>query len=389
MIISKEIRARKIRVDTGWPSITTHYATEIDCQMPKDTFVDIIDIGPYDQEYRIQVPVSYYKEGPKKTIAVCVKPVTGKLEVSKLVEWFEMFRLVGIEDFIIYDADVIGNTKFVFDFYVRLGILDLIAFPFIMALLDHVDGPHMRPVDRYGVYQQSFLVAMQDCFYRYQHHFEYLLFVDLDEILVPSSDISVQHLAHLVHEKYPDAAAFMFLTAWHFEEINVQKQKDSELQTADQYRKYSKVTALLRHSNTGARFWSQGSESRSSIKDLTLLQEGKTVPHRKPTTYMQKHSYATIPLDIQPKSIVYPPHTVTVNFHGAHDVPDIKHGNVRIIDYDKYGYIHHFRGTCLSKFDERACEKLQAKARLDEAVVRYRDRVANRVEEMLGILQMK
>ena len=198
--------------------------------MPKDTFVDIIDIGPYGQEYRIQIPVNYYKEGPKKTIAVCVKPVRGKLEVSKLVEWFEMFRVVGIEDFIIYDTDVMGSTKFVFDFYVRQGILDLIAFPFIMALLDHVDGPHMRPVDRYGVYQQSFLVAMQDCFYRYQHQFEYLLFVDLDEILLPNSDISVQHLAHLVHKQYPNAAAFMFLTAWHFEEINVQKQKDSKLQ---------------------------------------------------------------------------------------------------------------------------------------------------------------
>ena len=46
---------------------------------------------------------------------------------------------------------------------------------------------------------------------------------------------------------------------------------------------------------------------------------------------MQKYCYATIPLDVQPKSIVFPPHTVTVNFHGAHDVPDVKYGNVRIL----------------------------------------------------------
>ena len=351
----REVRARKIRVDNGWPNITSHYATEIDCQVPQGIFVDVIDVGPYGQEYRIQVPVNYYKEQQKKTIAVCVKPVTGKLDVSKLVEWFEMFRLAGIDNFIIYDTDVMGNAKFVFDFYEQMGILDLVPFPFVMALLDHVDGPQMRPVDRYGVYQQSFLVAMQDCFYKYQHHYEYLLFIDLDEVLLPTSDISIPHLARTVHEQFPEAAAFMFLTAWHFDDMNAEIED-----------KHGSQQLSLRHSDTGA-----------------------SVFRNRQSTYMQKHSRATLPLDIQPKSIVYPPHTVTVNFHGAHDVPDIRHGNVRILNYDKYGYIHHFRGPCMSKFDKKACEKLKANTRVDGNIVRYRDQISGKVQGILQLLQMK
>lgn len=337
-------------MDDAWPNITTHYAVEIDCPLPDGTAPETVDIGPRGQDFRIQLPVNYYQSQPKKTVAVCVKPVTGRIDVGKLVEWFELLRLTGVEDFVIYDADVAGTAKFVFEYYVSIGVLRAVSFPFIAALLDHVDGPHMRGVDRYGVYQQSFLVAMQDCFYRFQHKYEYLLFLDLDEVLLPSQNTSIQTLVHTMEQLYPDAAAFMFLTAWHFEELS------PTIQESPEYKSFAVNLSLVNHCKT--------------------------------CLYMQKNAYATFPQDIQPKSIVYPPHTVTVNFHGAHDVPDVKFGNVRILEYDKYGYIHHFRGPCLSKFDPVACRKMQSRNRLDESVIRYRDAVVSSVRRTMDALQL-
>ncbi len=346
----REVPARKIRIDPEWPEITSHYAVEIDCALPPGGGrVRRVAVGPRGEDLSVELPVKVKPEvtpkvNRKKTIAVCVKPVTGRVDVEKLVEWFELFRLIGMEDFIIYDADVMGRARFVFDYYVTLGVLRLVSFPFILALLDHIDGPKMRGVDRYGVYQQSFLVAMQDCFYRYRHRFEYLLFVDLDEVLLPSADVSIQTLARSVHRENPDAAAFMFLTAWHFEELS--------------------------HNST--------SSHNTTASDSS--------PRNAP--YMLSHPWATHPMDVQPKSIVYPPHTVTVNFHGAHDVPDVKHANVRIAVSRDTGYIHHFRGTCVAKFDEKACRKMTSWARLDEALLRYGEKVRQRMRTALDVLQM-
>ncbi len=336
--VLKQIKARKVLVDSGWPNITSHYATEIDCVLPAGTKLNEITVSPAEFEHSLTIPIDNYEyTGPKKSIAVCVKPVTGHIQVPRLVEWFELFQLVGVKDFIIYDLSVMGTARFVFDHYISLGLLKLRAFPFTFALLDHVDGPKMSGPERYGVYQQTYLLAMEDCLYRYQHMYEYLIYVDLDEVMLPKENISIYELAKIMQGLHPQAAAAMFLTAWHFEDFPEQAQNEQ-------------------------------------------------VPSN---LYMQRNAHATIPQNIQPKSIIFTQHTLTVNFHGVKDVPDARHGNIRIWDYDKYGYIHHFRGRCIPKFGKEMCQNIMLEHRQDSVLIRYRDTLQKRVQHVMDILQMK
>ena len=114
----------------------------------------------------------------KKELAVCVKPLSGFLSSSQAIEWFEMLRATGVTDVIVYDVDISGPGRHVMNYYVATGYLRVVKFPYLMSvilLIDHFEKT-VTPTQRYGLYQQVYLISMHDCLYRFAAEFRFVIF---------------------------------------------------------------------------------------------------------------------------------------------------------------------------------------------------------------------
>lgn len=333
------VNARKYHTFSKWPRSTIFYAFNFDCHFKvtiglpgKVSDIELVS----DKGYRLELPVEEtIRLESKRELAVCTKPVSGKLNAIRFVEWIEIQRLAGIEHFIIYLGDVSGQANWVLEYYQQLGVLTVVSFPFYLGVLRQVEPPTINSKQRYGVVQQLHLVAMQDCLYRFRGAYRYLQFLDIDEVMLPvkqtqSWPVVMQDLA----KHYPNAAGFLFNTAWHLEELG-------------------------------------------SVND-------STTPGY---MYMLRYPRASVPSMQQPKSVIVTSRAVSVNYHSVLDVMAKQYGN-QPVSWEKYGYVHHFRGKCTEKLSEADCKKMMADTRLDPVIIRYQDSLDQRVHTVKDFLQL-
>ena len=127
----------------------------------------------------------------KERFAVCVPPVFGNVSASKLVEFFEMMHYLGAEKIFIYVATESRSIQRVLKFYQKKNIAILLPWklPFDDALTMNMKtkaGTNKFMITSIWYKGQS--LAINDCLYRSRLNFEYVLFSDLDEILIPKSN---------------------------------------------------------------------------------------------------------------------------------------------------------------------------------------------------------
>ena len=335
-----EVKAEHTLVDAKWPHWGPIFASHFMCRLPKGLALDTISLVSRDGSARFEdIPVDRaHRLTPRRKLGVCVKPATNALSVPRLVEWFETLRAAGIEDVIMYHADVMGNGRYVLEYYQKLGVLTLVSYPFLLAILERVDTAtaQLSGQDRYAVYQQIYLTALQECLYRFRSSYEHLLFIDIDEVLLPIKDEPLQHTLAKIKKDKPTAAGYLFLTSWHFEDFGAKK----------------------------------------NDKAVDKL-------------YMLKYLESTEPIDNQPKCVVNTDRAELVNFHGVmYTLDDNYHAN-HVVPWQQYGYLHHFRGRCDKKFEKKRCtEELLPRHRPDPVLARYRDRVVAGVSRVIEVIQL-
>lgn len=336
-----ESKAKHSIVDASWPHWGPIFACRFSCKIPEGSRIPKhIQLTSSDGKIQSQeMPIaSGANSHPQKTLAVCVKPMTGQLKVIRLVEWFETLRAAGIEQFIMYHTDVGGNGRYVLEYYQQIGILNLVSYPYLFSVLERVDTlkANLNGQDRYAVYQQVYLAAMQDCLYRFQKSFKHILFMDLDEVLLPTKNESLVSMLAKIDAFRNDTAGYIFLTAWHFEEFGAKKDD-------------------------------------KGVEDF----------------YIQKYVESTEPIDNQPKCITNTDLADSVNFHGVLTTRGDKFKINTIIPWAEFGYLHHFRGRCDEKFEKKQCdEELLPKHRQDPVLLRYRDQVLSNTRKVMGIIQL-
>lgn len=84
-------------------------------------------------------------------------------------EWLEFHRLMGVEKFYLYDNESTDNTKEVLEPYIKSGLVDYTYWP--------------------GKKQQ--MVVYADCIRRHKDDTRWLALIDLDEFLLPATDMSI------------------------------------------------------------------------------------------------------------------------------------------------------------------------------------------------------
>jgi hypothetical protein len=120
---------------------------------------------------------------------VCVSPLYGNIPLRTLVQFVEFTRLLGA-----------GETLF----YASKGVSELL----IKKLQCHYKPTNQIsvsnwpiPVDDSSIWYHGQLLAINDCLYKNMYRFDYLVFLDLDEFLIPHNHPTwldmVQHLTEV------------------------------------------------------------------------------------------------------------------------------------------------------------------------------------------------
>ncbi|BFZ08060.1 hypothetical protein BsWGS_11099 [Bradybaena similaris] len=109
-------------------------------------------------------------------IVSCVAPLQGTIGVVQLVEFIELTLLLGSQHIVFYTFQVSDEIKRVLFMYEQRGLVTVLPWS-----LPYPDSVWAKGRD----------MALNDCLYRTMHIFDYALFLDLDEFLVPrvTSDI--------------------------------------------------------------------------------------------------------------------------------------------------------------------------------------------------------
>lgn len=322
-------------IDKGWPYWGFYYASFFDCRIPKGKTPKYVTLTSKKNRFSYTLPVHLTRVAKKrKDIGVCIKPMTSSVSVLRLVEWFEMSRLVGLQDYFIYTSDLRGSAQFALDYYRAIGLAKIIPYPVLVSILQKADKTDMKGADRYALYQQLFLMALNECLYTFRGLYKYLLVVDIDEFLLPTRNESVPVMLKRLASKMP-GSCYKFQTSWHFEEFGAEPGISDHL-------------------------------------------------------YTQKFMTSTVPFEVQPKSIIDTDKVITLNFHTSLLIPSNNLGErLQEVPAQEYGYIHHYRGKCSDKFQKEICKDYLARMRENNVVTRYQKDLDKGVKTVLDILQMK
>ena len=163
-------------IDNSLTDWGLYFASQYDCVVPpasqRPNVVTLLsDNAAFSLTFDLEE--IHGKSKRRKTLAVCVKPLSGYQASSQVIEWFEMMRAIGYTDIIVYDVDISGPGRHVMDYYAAKGYLRIVKFPYLMStilLIDHFEKT-VSPKLRYGLYQQIYLIAIHDCLYRFSSEF--------------------------------------------------------------------------------------------------------------------------------------------------------------------------------------------------------------------------
>ncbi|KAH8386574.1 hypothetical protein KR093_001301 [Drosophila rubida] len=112
---------------------------------------------------------------------------------ERLIEWFELHRLLGAAKVYAYMYDVHPAVQRVLDYYQRSGYLELRPLTMAngMPRLRHYQ--HMLIQHRLLAKRLNELIPYNDCFYRNMYRHDYIVNVDIDEVIMPQGAMRTWH----------------------------------------------------------------------------------------------------------------------------------------------------------------------------------------------------
>ncbi|KAM7343563.1 beta-1,4-galactosyltransferase galt-1 isoform 2-T2 [Cochliomyia hominivorax] len=149
------------------------------------------------------IPISYPRDmeqlfaQSKPVLSVCVGPLQQNYtNVLRIVEFVEMYRIMGATHFYFYNMDCSPDVMRVLKFYREKGLADILDW----NLKDHLEDLH------YG----GIVAQYNDCVYRANivDNYRYAAIVDFDEILMPFKHNSLLHFLLQCDEGLTSAFVF-------------------------------------------------------------------------------------------------------------------------------------------------------------------------------------
>jgi hypothetical protein len=122
------------------------------------------------------------KNGKKAQFGVCMKNLVydDRKTVIRFIEWVHMMQILGAEGIHVYDTFVHPEMFEILNYYGKKGIVE--TKPFVNPTGIFEIGPTAF---------QTWLLEMtilNDCFYRNRNLYEWIVIVDIDEVILPAMD---------------------------------------------------------------------------------------------------------------------------------------------------------------------------------------------------------
>ena len=167
------------------------------------------------------VPVLIPQRARMHDFGVCVAVAYGSINGTRIKEWVEFHRLLGVGEFNIYHGKLDRMTLDVFTAYSKQHVVALRQIA--------------PPIDNWCTWCQKLatIAVLNDCMYRNMHRYKYMVVVDFDEIIVPHSDVNYSEMLQRITRASQSTSVdqFAFRNAYFFLDFPADETQPRELVT--------------------------------------------------------------------------------------------------------------------------------------------------------------
>ena len=245
------------------------------------------------------MPVYYETNEKKIEFAACLyKGIIAKdTSLLDVASWVEINRAIGVEHITMYDQDIGPNITRLLKNYEREGFIKLIDWK--------IYNPDFR------ISYNGQLATANDCFYRYLRRAKYIIFIDLDELIIPHSTATLGDMMRLTHL--------------------------SKLENITQYRFYNS-------------FWHES--------PISLVNDTNLSTEELPIHFRRLKRTKNPPETIRYKNII---RTETAVRIGIHNVYSMKKGHKFYPVPEDIGLMHHYRTPDYAGNEEQLTDKIMSR----------------------------
>lgn len=217
----------------------------ISCRVPDDLkstpCTVIVTSGKRSKNPKSGVPVPvmitrYPDSNVKKEIGLCVPPLYGNISSQILVEFIELNQILGVDNIIIYVHNFTEEMRKVFEFYSSSDVVTVVPWTLPM-IYENKTGSGQT-------------IAVNDCLYRNMAYFKYLVFIDLDEFIIPHGNLkNLQDVLKLVQTDNYCGYSFVSVYFDISEYINEFGTNRRNTEEKNSYKKFRSLIATTRTVN--------------------------------------------------------------------------------------------------------------------------------------------
>ncbi|XP_066460412.1 beta-1,4-galactosyltransferase galt-1-like isoform X1 [Eleutherodactylus coqui] len=153
-----------------------------------------------------QVPVGSFSA----KFSVCISAFYGQYNNPlQVIQAIEMYKILGASRVTIYNNSCHDNVDKVLRHYIEEGVVDVIPWPIDTFLRTSKKWKYVEGLDsEIGYYGQT--ASLNDCIYRNMYTSEFVVLIDIDEIILPVKHLDWSSLMRSLQERYPGASVFRF-----------------------------------------------------------------------------------------------------------------------------------------------------------------------------------
>ena len=130
-------------------------------------------------------------ESTTDKVAVCVSPLFGDIKLSNFIQFIEFHKLQNVHHFFFYAMNISNDLTKVLRHYESENLATIISWKLPDAIKDQI-------------WYNGQIVSIQDCLYRAMGHYDYIAFLDIDEVIVPRLDSDWSELLHRLNNQNPE-----------------------------------------------------------------------------------------------------------------------------------------------------------------------------------------
>ncbi|KAL4231366.1 hypothetical protein ACF0H5_008945 [Mactra antiquata] len=113
----------------------------------------------------------------KLKFGVCVPPIYGSVTPKQLIQFIQFNRILGADIFLLYETDdLLPDIRRVIHYFKEQNIVNTVQWTL--------------PFQDDSIWYHGQSLAINDCLYRNMNDFEYLVFIDLDEFIIPQRNMT-------------------------------------------------------------------------------------------------------------------------------------------------------------------------------------------------------